>query len=65
MDVRRRRGALRHEPLEAFTIVGYRWFSHAEILVGEADETFLPPRPGALLGDLLNGAVPSPVPLTK
>jgi hypothetical protein len=32
-----------HEPLEASTIVGYRWFSHGEILAREADESFLPP----------------------
>jgi 8-oxo-dGTP pyrophosphatase MutT (NUDIX family) len=54
-----------HEPLKASTIVGYRWFSHAEILAREADETFLPPGLGALLGDVLNDAVPTPVSLTR
>jgi 8-oxo-dGTP pyrophosphatase MutT (NUDIX family) len=54
-----------HEPLEASTIVGYRWFSHDEILAREADETFLPPGLGGLLGDVLNDAVPTPVPLTR
>jgi ADP-ribose pyrophosphatase YjhB (NUDIX family) len=52
-----------HEPLEAVTMVGYRWFSHAEILARETDETFLPPGLGGLLGDVINDAVPTPVPL--
>jgi 8-oxo-dGTP pyrophosphatase MutT (NUDIX family) len=54
-----------HEPLEASTIVGYRWFSHEEILVREADETFLPPGLGGLLRDVLNDTVATPVPLTR
>jgi hypothetical protein len=54
-----------HEPLEASTIVGYRWLSHAEILAREADETFLPPGLGALPGNVLNDAVPTPVSLTR
>jgi hypothetical protein len=45
-----------HEPLEASTIVGYRWFSHAEILARETDETFLPQGLGGLLGDVINDA---------
>jgi len=54
-----------HEPLEASTIVGYRWFSHGEILAREADESFLPPGLGRLLGDVLNDAVRTPVSLTE
>src|SRR6266536_868948 len=42
--------------LEASTIVGYRWFSHAEILAREIDETFLPQGLGGLLGDVINDA---------
>jgi len=54
-----------HEPLEASTIVGYRWFSHEEILVSEPNETFPPPGLGGLLADVLNDAVPTPVSLTR
>jgi 8-oxo-dGTP pyrophosphatase MutT (NUDIX family) len=41
-----------HEPLEASTILGYRWFTRPEILAREATETFLPPGLGTLLGNL-------------
>lgn len=44
-----------HEELEASTIVGYRWFTQAEIAEREAAETFLPPGLGGLLGSLLRG----------
>lgn len=43
----------RHEPLEASTTVGYRWFSLEEIVQREATESFRPPRLAKLLGDLL------------
>ena len=46
-------GAIESLSTGATTIVGYRWFSHAEILAREAHETFLPPGLGGLLGDVL------------
>jgi 8-oxo-dGTP pyrophosphatase MutT (NUDIX family) len=45
-----------HEPLEASTIVGYRWFTRQEILDREATETFLPPGLGELFGIVLAGS---------
>jgi 8-oxo-dGTP pyrophosphatase MutT (NUDIX family) len=54
-----------HSPLEASTIVGYHWFTHQEILAREAQETFLPPGLGRLLGDVLHGADAGPVSLTR
>jgi 8-oxo-dGTP pyrophosphatase MutT (NUDIX family) len=53
-----------HEPLEAATIVGYRWFRQDEIVAREADETFVPPGLGTLLTDVINGAAGDPVSLT-
>lgn len=53
-----------HEPLEASTITGYRWFTHQEILTRETGETFLPPGVGTLLTDVLNDTVRTPVPIT-
>ncbi|SCL40320.1 ADP-ribose pyrophosphatase YjhB, NUDIX family [Micromonospora pallida] len=54
-----------HEPLEASTITGYQWFTREEILAREARETFLPPRLGSLLGDVLSGDLADPVSLTE
>ena len=45
-----------HEPLEAATTVGYRWFRHEEILAREATETFLPVGLGRLLGAVLRAS---------
>jgi 8-oxo-dGTP pyrophosphatase MutT (NUDIX family) len=42
-----------HEPLEASTTVGYRWFTVAEIAAREAAETFLPHGLSGLLTALL------------
>ncbi len=44
-----------HEPLEAATTVGYRWFTQAEIADREAAESFLPPGLARLLADVLRG----------
>jgi ADP-ribose pyrophosphatase YjhB (NUDIX family) len=46
----------RHEPLEAASIVGYRWFALSQILEREAEEAFRPPGLGSLFGDLLHAA---------
>ena len=54
----------RHEPLEAATTVGYRWFTLPEILEREQHETFLPPGLGTLLGDVLRGTTAAPISLT-
>ena len=53
-----------HEPLEASTIVGFRWFRQHEIVAREADETFVPPGLGTMLADVISGAVGDPVSLT-
>jgi 8-oxo-dGTP pyrophosphatase MutT (NUDIX family) len=47
-----------HEPLEAATTVGYRWFRHDEILAREGTETFLPVGLGRLLRDVLDDVTP-------
>lgn len=52
-----------HEPYEASTIVGCRWFSRAEILAREGAETFVPRGLGDLLGDVLDGVVREPIPI--
>jgi ADP-ribose pyrophosphatase YjhB (NUDIX family) len=44
----------RHEPLEAASIVGYRWFVLSQIIEREAEEAFRPPGLGNLFGDLLH-----------
>jgi hypothetical protein len=46
----------RHVPLEAASIVGYRWFALSQILEREAEEAFRPPGLGSLFGDLLHAA---------
>jgi len=43
----------RHEPLEASTTVGYRWFTLEEIKEREATESFRPPGLAKLLRNLL------------
>jgi ADP-ribose pyrophosphatase YjhB (NUDIX family) len=43
----------RHEPLEASTTVGYRWFTLKEIEAREATESFRPPGLAKLLRNLL------------
>jgi 8-oxo-dGTP pyrophosphatase MutT (NUDIX family) len=43
-----------HEPLEASTIIGYRWFTLAEILASESADTFVPDNLGRLLGAVLS-----------
>jgi ADP-ribose pyrophosphatase YjhB (NUDIX family) len=43
----------RHEPPEASTTVGYRWFTLAEIADSEATESFRPPGLAGLLRRLL------------
>lgn len=43
----------RHEPLEASTTVGYRWFTLREIIEREATESFRPPGLAKLLGNIL------------
>ena len=48
-----------HEPLEAATTVGHRWFRHDEILTREPTETFLPIGLGSLLGAVLEGVTPA------
>jgi ADP-ribose pyrophosphatase YjhB (NUDIX family) len=48
-----------HEPQEAATTVGHRWFRRDEILAREGVETFLPRGLGGLLGDVLAGVVPA------
>lgn len=45
-----------HEPLEAATTVGYRWFTLAEIADLEATDTILPRRLAKLLADALHAA---------
>ncbi len=42
-----------HEPLEAATTVGYRWFAQEEIAEREATESFRPPGLAKLLADVL------------
>jgi ADP-ribose pyrophosphatase YjhB (NUDIX family) len=42
-----------HEPLEASTTVGYRWFTLTEIIEREATESFRPPGLGNLLRNIL------------
>lgn len=53
-----------HEALEAATIVGFRWFTHAEVLAREGEETFVPAGLGALLGGVLSGIPDHPVSIT-
>lgn len=45
----------RHEPLEAATTVGHRWFTLGEISEREATESFRPPGLAKLLPNLLGG----------
>jgi ADP-ribose pyrophosphatase YjhB (NUDIX family) len=43
----------RHEPLEASTTIGYRWFTLDEVVEREAAESFRPPGLAKLLRNLL------------
>ncbi|MEV6964520.1 NUDIX domain-containing protein [Hamadaea sp. NPDC051192] len=44
-----------HEPLEASAILGYEWFTHAQVLAREPHETFVPLGLGKLMGEALLG----------
>lgn len=50
-----------HEPLEAATTVGYRWFTLAEIAERQATESFRPPRLAELLRSLLSSELSADV----
>jgi 8-oxo-dGTP pyrophosphatase MutT (NUDIX family) len=54
-----------HEPLEASTIVGYRWFTRAGILASEQADAFLPDNLGTLLSAVLSAlAAGEPIDVT-